>query len=98
MVVHWGLTGDECSVLLGSGDASAVDEVSSYGSTIAERRMRLLVALAPIVAAVFDGDRHRTREWLRGPNSNLSFRTPLDVMMRSPEWIRWLINAMGVEA
>lgn len=98
MVVRWGLGGDECSVLLGTGDDGPVHEVSSYGLARAERRMRLLVTLEPIVASVHDGDEERTRAWLRRPNRNLSDRSPLEVMMRSPEWILWLIRAMGVAA
>lgn len=97
MVVRWGLAGDERSALLGSG-VGPVADVSSYGLSTAERRMRLLVTLEPIVASVHGHDEERTRAWLRRPSSNLSGRTPLDVMMRSPEWILWLIRAMGVAA
>lgn len=98
MIIRWGLAGDECSALLGSGDNGPIDKVVSYGFATAERRMRLLVTLEPIVASVFDGDEERTRAWLRRPNLNLSDRTPLEVMTGSPEWILWLIRAMGVAA
>ncbi|ANC86671.1 MbcA/ParS/Xre antitoxin family protein [Sphingomonas sp. NIC1] len=98
MVVRWGLRGDECSALLGEGGCGPIGEVASYGTPLAERRMRLLVVLEPIVASVFDHDMERLRAWLRAPNRSMSGRTPIDVMMRSPEWVRWLINAMGVAA
>ena len=96
MVIRWGLSGNECSALLGSGDSGPVWDVSSYGLPTAERRMRLLVTLQPIVTSVFAGDEERVRAWLRRSNINLSGRTPLDVMMSSPEWIAWLISAVGV--
>ena len=98
MVIRWGLDGDERSALLGSGDEGPVADVATYGLATAERRMRLLVTLEPIVASVHDCDEERTRAWLRQPNVNLSHRTPLDVMTRSPEWILWLNRAMGVAA
>lgn len=98
MVVRWGLEGEECSALLGSGTDGPVGDIASYGLARAERRMRLLVTLEPIVASVHGGDEKRTRAWLRQPNLNLSCRAPLDVMMCSPEWILWLIRAMGVAA
>lgn len=98
MVIRWGLEGDECSALLGTGEEGPVADISSYGLATAERRMRLLVTLEPIVASVHEADEERTRAWLRQPNVNLSNRTPLEVMTRSPEWILWLIRAMGVAA
>lgn len=98
MIIRWGLEGDECSALLGSGVNGPIDEVSTYGLVTAERRMRLLVTLEPIVASVFECDEERTRAWLRRPNLNLSNRAPLEVMIGSPEWILWLIKAMGVAA
>ena len=98
MVVRWSLDADDCSALLGEGTGGPVGDPSSYGVGTAERRMRLMVTLDPIVAAVFDHDGERVRTWLRRPNVNLRERTPLEVMTRSPEWIRWLIFALGVAA
>jgi hypothetical protein len=98
MVIHWGLEVDDCSALLGEGTGEAVGDPSSYGVATAERRMRLMVTLEPIVTAVFEGDRGRVRAWLHRPNVNLRQRTPLEVMTQSPEWIRWLISALGVAA
>lgn len=98
MIINWGLEVDDCSALLGEGTGEAVGDPSSYGVATAERRMRLMLTLEPIVAAVFEGDGERVRAWLRRPNVNLRERTPLEVMTQSPEWIRWLISALGVAA
>ena len=94
LAIRWGLDGNECSALLGGIHVGAVDDVSSYGLPAAERRMRLLVALEPILRRVFI-DEERIREWLRLPNRHLCHRTPLEAMTQSPEWIRWLIGAIG---
>lgn len=91
---RWGLDGEERSALLGSG-TGPVDRVETYLAPSTERRMRLLVALEPAVAAVLVDD-GRIRSWLRRPNANLRGSTPLEVMAESPEWIRWLIEALGV--
>jgi hypothetical protein len=95
LAVRWGLEGDECSSLLGVGPGGPVEDVSSYGLPGAERRMRLLIALEPVLDAVL-GDDERIRAWLRHPNVNLRDHTPLQVMSQSPEWISWLIAAVGV--
>lgn len=97
LAIRWGLDGDERSALLGGVHVEAVDDISSYGLPTAERRMRLLVALEPILRGVFV-DEERIREWLRLPNRNLCHRTPLETMAQSTEWIRWLINVLGIVA
>ncbi|MDE1918563.1 MAG: DUF2384 domain-containing protein [Sphingomonadales bacterium] len=94
LVLRWGLDGPERSMLLGPGMDGPVDEVESYLVSGAERRMRLLVELDGVLAVVFEGE-DRTRSWLRRDNANLGNRTPVEVMAASPEWIRWLVNAMG---
>lgn len=95
MTFRWGLDGDERSALLGGIHSGAVSDVSSYGLPAAERRMRLLLALEPILNRVFD-DEEQLREWLRLPNRHFCHRTPLETMAQSPEWVRWLINALGI--
>lgn len=97
VTVHWGLDGDERSALLGGCVAGPVDDVSSYGLPGAERRMRLLVELDLVLGQVF-GDEAQICSWLRRPNQNLGGRRPLDVMAQSPDWIRWLIDALGIAA
>lgn len=96
LAVRWELDCGERSSLLGSV-GGPIDEVSSYDPASAERRIRLLVALDPVLQKVFADDA-TTRLWLRRENRNLSGRTPLDVMSSSPEWIRWLIDSLGIAA
>lgn len=57
--------------------------------------MRDLVELDAIMCRVF-ADEDRIREWLRRSNMNLGNRTPLEMMTRSPQWVRWLIDALAV--
>lgn len=97
LAIRWGLDGEERSALLGGWGDGPIDDVSSYGLPAAECRMRLLVALEPVLNKVF-GDKLKTRLWLRRPNMNLGGRAPLEVMAQSPEWIRWLIDALGIAA
>lgn len=95
LAIRWGLDGEERSGLLGERIEGPIDDESTYDIPGAERRMRLLVELEPVVAAVLV-DEGRTREWLRRPNRQLGDRAPIDVMSRSPEWIRWLIDSLGI--
>jgi hypothetical protein len=97
LAIRWGLDGDERSALLGGAGEGPVDDISTYGPPTAERRMRLLVALEPVLAKIFV-DEESTRAWLRRANMHLQGRTPIEVMIRSPEWIRWLIDAVGIAA
>lgn len=94
VAIRWGLAADERSALLGGMAAGPVGDVATYATEAAEDRMRLLVALDPVLAAVH-GDEDRTRDWLRRPNATLGGSTPLDLMASSPEWIRWLVGAVG---
>lgn len=95
LAIRWGLDGDERSALLGGIQEGPVDDVSTYDLPVAERRMRLLVELEPIVSAVLV-DEGRIREWLRRPNHQLGRRAPIDVMASSPDWVKWLIDTLGV--
>lgn len=95
IAIRWGLDGDECSALLGCFADGPVDDVSSYGLPSAERRLRLLVNLEPVLAEVLV-DEDRIRAWLRRANANLGGRAPLEVMALSPEWVRWLIESLGI--
>lgn len=95
LAIRWGLDGQERSALLGCIPDGPIDDVSTYDLSTAETRMRLLVELEPIVSAVLV-DEGRIREWLRRPNHQLGGRAPIDVMASSPEWVRWLIDALGV--
>jgi hypothetical protein len=97
VTIRWGLDGEECSSLLGGGIAGPVADVSTYDPASAEQRMRLVIELEAILASVF-ADEGRTREWLRRDNSSLGGRTPLEMMARSPTWIRWFIDALGIAA
>lgn len=95
VVARWDLQEHECSLLLGVGFEGAVDDVDAYRFTDVERRMRLLVELAPILATVLFSQ-ERVRTWLRLENANLVGRTPIETMGQSPEWIQWLIDSLGV--
>ena len=95
VVIHWGLQGDEQSLLLGTGLRGPVDDADAYSVSRVEHRMRLLIELAPIVAIVL-GTQVRVRAWLRTANTNLGGRTPIETMAQSPEWIRWLTTSLGV--
>ncbi|SEL80812.1 Protein of unknown function [Sphingomonas palmae] len=97
VAVRWGLSGDECSALLGLGNEGPVHLVATYDPSSAERRMRLLVEFDPVLIAVL-GNEVRIRAWLRRGNRNLGDRSPLEVMSQSPDWIRWLIDALGIAA
>ncbi|TPG40578.1 DUF2384 domain-containing protein [Sphingomonas koreensis] len=95
VVLHWDLRGDELSLLLDTGVDGPVDEAGAYRLPRAERRMRLLVELAPILASVLCTE-ERVRTWLRSANANLGGRTPIETMAQSPEWIQWLVTSLGV--
>jgi hypothetical protein len=97
VVIRWALDGCERTALLGGGAEGSVTDVATYRLPTAERRMRLVVELELILERVF-ADEERTRTWLRQPNRNLGGRTPIEVMAQSPEWIRWLIDAVGIAA
>ena len=95
LVVRWDLDGEERFALLVGMSAGQIDQIASYDVSGVERRMRLLLELEPVLGAVFvQGE--RIRAWLRRTNRQLGYRTPLDVMASSPEWIRWLINSLDV--
>ena len=94
VAIRWDLGDDERSALLGVVAPGPSGDVATYATGAAEDRMRLLVALDPVLAAVH-GDEDRTRGWLRRPNASLGGGTPLDMMASSPEWIRWLVGAVG---
>lgn len=95
LVVRWDLDGEERFALLGGMSADRIDQVASYDVSKVERRMRLLLELEPVLGAVFVRG-ERIRAWLRRSNRQLGHRTPLDVMASSPDWIRWLIDALDV--
>ena len=95
LVLRWALAPEERAALIGGFRDGPVDEVETYQLLCGEQRMRLSVELEPVLMRVL-GDVDRVRLWLRSANVNLGGRTPIDVMARSPEWIRWLIDNMGV--
>ncbi len=94
---RWRLTPDERSGLLGYGEEGPVDHVETYEAHSAERRMRLVVALDPVLVRVLGTD-ERIRGWLRSGNRSLGGRKPIAVMSSSPAWIKWLIDSMGLTA
>jgi hypothetical protein len=95
LVLRWALTPGERSKLIGGFGDGPVDRVETYQLLCGEQRMRLAVELEPVLTRVL-GEPDRIRLWLRAGNVNLGGRTPLDVMARSPEWMRWLIDNVGV--
>ncbi|MGY2733586.1 hypothetical protein [Sphingomonas sp. UYP23] len=95
VVIRWDLQEHECSLLLGVRFEGAIDDVDAYRFPDVERRMRLLVELAPVLATVLFSQ-ERVRTWLRLENANLSGRTPIETMGESPQWIRWLVDSLGV--
>jgi hypothetical protein len=97
IVVRWGLNDDECSSLLGGLPAGRGHGLAPFDHAAAEDRMRLVVELEPTLAWAFPDDGH-TRGWLRRPNMHLGQRTPLEMMAESPEWTRWLIDAVRMPA
>lgn len=97
VIERWDLKGFERSRLLGGGFDGPVTDVETYRLLCAEQRMRLVVELDPVLHRVY-GDVDRIRCWLRLESENLGGRTPLEVMARSPEWIRWLIDNLGLAA
>lgn len=94
LVIRWGLDGRERSALLGGIVKGPVDAVATYRIDGVEKRMRLLVELAPLVAAVHR-EECQARDWLRRPNVNLGGNTPIEMMASSPEWMRSLIRSLG---
>lgn len=95
VIVSWALNGADRSALLGAMKEGEVVDPATYAPASAEVRMRLLVELHDILVSVLENDA-RVRAWLRTPNRHLCGRTPIDTMARSPVWIRWLIDAVGV--
>ena len=92
LVVRWELANDD---LLGPVKEGPIGDVATYNVPAAEARMRLLLKLDDLLTQFFD-DEQLLREWLRRPNVHLNRRTPLQVMEQSPEWVRWMISALGV--
>lgn len=95
VVIRWGLDPVERSLLIGGFADGPVDDVETYRIVCGEERMRLIVEFAPVLARVY-ADEEAARAWLRTPGAHLSGRTPLEVMAVSSEWMRWLIDNMGV--
>jgi hypothetical protein len=95
LAIRWDLDGDERSALLGGFVDGPVDDVNTYLLPAVERRMRLLVELEPVLATVLPSEKC-IREWLRRANCNLGSRAPIEVMSCSPDWIRWLIDSLGI--
>lgn len=95
LVIRWSLDSEERSTLIGGFRGGPVDRVETYEVLCGEQRMRLLVELEPILAGIY-GDELRVRSWLRSPNVSLGGRSPIAVMSSSPEWMRWLIDNLGV--
>lgn len=95
VVERWQLVDYERSMLLGGFRSGDVADIHTYGLECSEKRMRLCIELAPILETVF-GDLERARAWLRTDNRNLMGSTPLEMMGRSPMWIRWLVDNIGV--
>lgn len=95
LVVRWGLEPEERSALLGGFGPGPIDRIETYEVLCGEQRMRLLVELHPVLERIWS-DEGRIRTWLRAPNPSLADRSPLAVMSRSPEWVRWIIDNMGM--
>lgn len=95
LVVHWDLSEEERTSLLGGFDGGEIDDVATYDAGRGEIRMRLLVEFAPVLDAVHR-HRRRTRFWLRAPNRHLGEKAPIDVMTHSTAWVRWLIDHVGL--
>lgn len=95
LVDRWALAPEERSGLLGGFAPGPVDRIETYEVLCGEQRMRLLVELDPVLTRIWRDD-WRTREWLRASNPSLADRSPIEVMARSPEWIRWIIDNMGM--
>lgn len=96
LVIRWGLTPEERSLMLGCFDGGAIDDVATYRTAEAELRMRLLLQLEPILVQLH-GSEKRIRTWLRRGNSSMDDRSPLQMMARSTEWTRWLIANYRME-
>ena len=94
---RWELDAEDRSALLGGFGDGPVGSVATYEASNGERRMRLLVALDPVLVRVLGTD-DRIRGWLRSGNRSLGGRKPIVVMASSPAWIRWLIDSMGLTA
>lgn len=95
VVLDWDLDPGERSALIGGFRGGPINEIESYELLCGEIRMRLLVELAPVLSRTL-GHRERVRAWLRRANVNLGGRSPVDVMARSPEWVRWFIDHVGL--
>lgn len=97
VVASWGLDAEERGMIVGGFRDGPVDAIETYELVCGEQRMRLVVELEPVLVRTL-GDERRIREWLRSANPNLGGRTPICVMARSPEWMRWLIDHVGLGA
>lgn len=95
IVTRWALDPEERCGLLGGFASGPIDDIETYHILCGEQRMRLLVDLDPILTRIWNDER-RIRQWLRAPNPGLADRSPIDVMSRSPEWVRWVIDNMGM--
>ncbi|GEM72844.1 hypothetical protein SAQ01S_26100 [Sphingomonas aquatilis NBRC 16722] len=95
VVNRWALDPEERCGLLGGFAPGPIDRIETYEVLCGEQRMRLLVELDPILSRIWRDER-RIREWLRAANPSLADRPPIDVMSRSPEWVRWVIDNMGM--
>ncbi len=95
IVIAWTLQPHERCALLGGFGPGPIDRVETYEVLCGEQRMRLLVELHPVLERIWR-DEERIRVWLRTPNPSLADRSPLAVMSRSPEWVRWIIDNMGM--
>ena len=95
VVVRWALDPEERCALLGGFAPGPIDRIETYEVLCGEQRMRLLVELEPVLTRIWR-DEGRIRSWLRTPNPSLADRSPLAVMARSPEWVRWIIDNMGM--
>lgn len=90
LMEDWALGPDEALRLLGCG-TDASDAFSGRGLQNASDRLGLLLQLHPLLMSVF-GCADAVRAWLRRPNAQLAMGSPLDRMMASPEWTRWLLG------
>lgn len=95
VVGSWSLAPEERCALLGGFRPGPIDRIETYEVLCGEQRMRLLVDLHPVLDRIW-GDEARVRAWLRTPNPSLADRSPIAIMSRSPEWIRWIIDNMGM--
>lgn len=95
LVERWNLNHVERSGLIGGCADGPVTDIETYRLLCGEQRIRLVVEFEPVLVRTFAGDA-RICDWLRRPNANLGKRTPIEVMACSPEWMRWLIDNVGL--